>query len=67
MPKQISKCDTCFYMHFSRASQKYSFRSVALVTKKLWAILDFFFHRPDFFPPCTLPFKLKKSILKKIL
>ena len=25
------------------------FRSVALVTKKLWAILDLLFHRPDFF------------------
>jgi len=38
--KQISKSDTCFYLHFLRAFQKY--RSVALVTKKLWAILDFF-------------------------
>ena len=27
-----------------------------LSTKKLWAILKFF-HGPDFFPPCTLPFK----------
>ena len=26
------------------------FRYVALVTKQLWAILDFFFHKPDFFP-----------------
>ena len=23
--KQISQCDTCFYMHFSRTFQKYSF------------------------------------------
>jgi len=38
------------------------FRYIALVTKKLWAILEFFFHRPDFFPPCTLPYKLKKNI-----
>ena len=30
--KQISKCDTCFYVHFSRAFQKKFFRSVALVT-----------------------------------
>ena len=43
--RQISKCDTCFYTHFSRAFQKYSFyRSVALVIKKLWANLDFFTH-----------------------
>ena len=32
------------------------FRSVALVIKKLWAILDFFFNTPDFLPPCTLPY-----------
>ena len=38
------------------------FRSVALVTKKLWAILDFFFTDRTFFPPCTLPYKLKKNI-----
>ena len=30
-------------------------RSVALVPKKLWAILDFFFTDWTFFPPCTLP------------
>ena len=29
------------------------FRSVALVIKKLWAILDFL---PLFLPPCTLPY-----------
>ena len=29
-------------MHFSGAFLKYSFSSVALLTKKLWAILDFF-------------------------
>ena len=37
-------------MHFSRAFQKYSFGSVALVTKKLWAILDFFFTDRTFLP-----------------
>ena len=40
-------------MHFSRLFKNIVFRSVALVTKDLWAILDFF-HRPNFFPPCTL-------------
>jgi len=37
------------------------FRSVALVTEKLWAILDFFFHRPDFYsvPYPTLYIKKK--------
>ena len=42
------------------------FRSVALVIKKLLAILDFFLHTPDFLPPCTLPYA-KKKICKKIL
>ena len=47
--KQISKCDTCFYMHFSRAFQKNSYRSVAFVTKKILAILDFFTDRTFFY------------------
>ena len=34
------------------------FRSVALVTK-LWAILDFFLHSPNFSPPCILCIKKK--------
>ena len=38
--KQISKCDSCFYMQ--GLFKNIVFRSVALVTKKLWAILDFF-------------------------
>ena len=29
-------CDTCFYVHFSRAFKKIVFRSVALITKKLF-------------------------------
>ena len=49
----MPKCDTCFYMHVSRAFQKY--RSVALVTKKLWAILDFFFTDRTFFRPVPYP------------
>ena len=40
------------------------FRSVALVIKKLWAILDFFLQTPDFLPPCTLHYA-KKKINKK--
>ena len=35
-------------------------RSVALVAKKLWAILNFFL-KPDFFPHCTLPYELKNK------
>ena len=41
------------------------FRSVALVTKKLWAILDFFFTDWTFLSPCTLPYKLKKIFFYK--
>ena len=51
--KLISKCDTCFFVHVSTAFQKY--RSVALVTKKLWAILDFFFTDRTFFRPVPYP------------
>ena len=40
------------------------FRSVALITKVM-GYFRFFFHRPDFFLPCTLPFKLKKKCLTK--
>ena len=32
----------CFYMHFQGLFKNIDFRSVALVTKKLWAISDFF-------------------------
>ena len=38
--------------------------SVALVRKKLWAILDFFFKTDRVFPPCTLCIN-KKKIYKK--
>ena len=39
--KQISKCDTSFYIHFLRGLfQNIGFRSVAIVPKKLWTILD---------------------------
>ena len=63
--KQTSKCDTCFYIHFSIFQGLFKnivFRSVALVIKKLWAIFDFFLHTPDFLTPCTLPYALKKII-----
>ena len=36
------------------------FRSVALVTKKVMGYFRFFFRDRTFFPPCTLPYKLKK-------
>jgi len=39
--------------------------SVALVTNKLCAILDFFFTYWTFFPPCTLHYKSKKYFLTK--
>ena len=37
---------------------------LALVTKKVIGNFSFF-HRPDFFPPCTLPYKLKEIFLTK--
>ena len=45
--KQISKCDTCFYAHFQGLFKNIVFRSVALVIKKLWAILDFLFTQTE--------------------
>ena len=51
--KQISKCDTCFYMLFFK---NIVFKSVALVTKKLWAIFRLF-HRSTVYP--TLEIKKK--------
>ena len=63
--RQISKCDTCFYTHFSRAFQKYSFyRSVALVIKKLWANLDFFYTL-QIFTALYPTLCVKKKITKK--
>jgi len=53
-------------MNFSRAFKTIVFRSVALVTKKLWAILDFFFQRPDFSSALYPTLKIKK-IYQKIL
>ena len=37
------------------------FRSVALVLKKLWAILDFFLHTPDFLLPMYFKLLFIKS------
>ena len=52
---------------FIKAFQKYSFffKSVALVTKKIGGILDYFFFTDGIFiPPCTLSCKLKKNLQK---
>ena len=40
--KQISKRDTCFCINFQGLFKDIVFRSVTLITKKVWAILDFF-------------------------
>ena len=45
--KQISKCDTCFYTHFSRAFQKYSFQICSFSHKKVMGYFRFFLHTPD--------------------
>ena len=39
-------------------------RSVALVTNKLWAIIDFF-SKTGLFAPCTQPYALKKTNFSK--
>ena len=50
--KQIIKCDMFLHIYYLRTSQKYSFRSVALVTKKFGAILHFLFTQTGLFRPC---------------
>ena len=41
--KQITRCDTCFYIIFKGLFKSIVFRSVDLVTRKLnWLIFDFF-------------------------
>ena len=47
--KQISKGDTWFYINFLMAFQNIAFRSVALVIKQLWALLDFSY-LPETYP-----------------
>ena len=58
----MSKCDTCFYIHFSRAFY-IVFRSAALAIKKLWAILDFFYTLRTFYRP--VPDHMHTKIYKK--
>ena len=58
--KQISKCDTCFYMHFSRLFKKIVFISVALVIKAL-GYLRFFFTDWTFFRPVHESARTRKT------
>ena len=41
--KQISKCDTGFYIHFSRAFQNYSFQICSFAHKNVIGYLRFFY------------------------
>ena len=65
--KQISKCDQCFYIHFSRDRKNIVFRSVTLGIKKLWAILDFFFTETGLLTALYPTLCIKKNNLQKIL
>ena len=60
--KQISKCDTCFYIHLSRDFQKYRFRSVFI--EKFWTILNFYTDRTFYSP---VPYLMHKKMYKKSL
>jgi len=60
--QSVTHVSTC---NFQGLFKNIVFRSVALVTKKFWANFRFFFHRPNFFPPSTLPYKLKKIFFIK--
>ena len=66
MPKKklnktnIIKCDTCFYTHFSRAFQKYSFSH-----KKVMGYFRFFFYKlQTFYRPEPYPMRKKKFTKK---
>jgi len=54
------------FLHaFSKGFQQYGFKICSsIVTKNVWAILDFFTDR-TFFLACTLHYKLKKIFFKK--
>ena len=64
--KQISKCDTCFYTHFSRAFQKYSFQICSFSHKKFMGyILDLYFYTlRTFYRPVLYPMHKKVSKMR---
>ena len=53
--QNVTHVSTCI---FRGLFKNIVFRSVALVTKKLWAILDFFFTDRTFFPPCCIKIQM---------
>jgi len=55
----VTHVSTCI---FQGLFENIVFRSVALVTKKLWAILDFFSQTGLFFHPVPYPVNSKKNI-----
>ena len=55
--QSVTHVSTCI---FQGLFKNIVLRSVALVTKKLWAILDFFFTDRTFFRPVPYPINLKK-------
>ena len=64
--EQISKCDTCFYTHFSRAFQKYSFQICSFSHKKFMGyILDLYFYTlRTFYRPVLYPMHKKVSKMR---
>ena len=59
--KQISKCDTCFDIHFSMAFQKYSFQVCSFSHKKVMGYLKFFYTLQTFYRPVFYPMHKKNS------
>ena len=55
--KQISKYDTCFYI--LKGFLEIQFLDLKLQSQKSYGLFYIFFHRPNFFQPCTLPCKDK--------
>ena len=63
--KQISKCDTCFFLHFASAFQKYSFKICSFSHKKVVGYFRVFFTDCTFFRPVPFPINQKKNFYKK--
>ena len=64
--KQISKCNTCIFIHFSRAFQKYNFYICSFSHKKVMGYFRFFYTVWNFYCPVPYP-SIKKMFLQKLL
>ena len=60
--KQISKCDTCFYIPFLRVFKNIVFRSVVFSQNKAMGYFRFFIHNANFLPALYPTLRIKKNV-----